>query len=257
MNEKKFCFPFGQELKKVEQVDKSPKKVFVLGVYASAVHARWIGVDGKQLVRALAVASEPEIFWRGDRADEIISKIKVPKGAGRLEPASKHLNGPSGIALDELFLKPLGYSREDAWLCDLLPESRVNPGQQNAIEDKYLPLVESLGLSMPTIPQFNKKELNNPERALKIVDELEQSQADNLILLGDEPVKWFLMLFDKRFKKLSDFGKTPESYGSPQKINIQGKSYNVIALCHPRQAARLGNSSEAWGILHDGWVKKK
>lgn len=36
----KFVFPFGSQLKKVEQADKSPKKVFVLGVYASAVHAK-------------------------------------------------------------------------------------------------------------------------------------------------------------------------------------------------------------------------
>ena len=41
MLEKKH-FPFGQELKKVEQKDRSPKQAFVLGVYASAVHARWI-----------------------------------------------------------------------------------------------------------------------------------------------------------------------------------------------------------------------
>lgn len=35
-----FYFPFGQQLKKVEQKDKTPKEAFVLGVYASAVHAR-------------------------------------------------------------------------------------------------------------------------------------------------------------------------------------------------------------------------
>ena len=36
-----YQYPFGQELKKVIQQDRTPKKVFVLGVYASAVHARW------------------------------------------------------------------------------------------------------------------------------------------------------------------------------------------------------------------------
>lgn len=45
-------FPFGEPLKKVQQQDRSPKKVFVLGVYASAVHARWIDKDGKQKVAA-------------------------------------------------------------------------------------------------------------------------------------------------------------------------------------------------------------
>ncbi len=72
---KYFYFPFGQKLKKVEQKDRSPKKVFVLGVYASAVHARWVDKNGKQKVSALAVASEPEIFWTGKNAEEIISRI--------------------------------------------------------------------------------------------------------------------------------------------------------------------------------------
>lgn len=35
-----YYYPFGEEVHKVVQQDRSPKKVFVLGVYASAVHAR-------------------------------------------------------------------------------------------------------------------------------------------------------------------------------------------------------------------------
>jgi hypothetical protein len=54
-------YPFGSSLKPLAQVDRSPKRLFVLGVYASAVHAQWIGPDGRLLVRALAVASEPVI----------------------------------------------------------------------------------------------------------------------------------------------------------------------------------------------------
>jgi len=46
-------FPFGQPIRKVEQRVRSKKRVFVLGVYASAVHARWIGPDGKQLISAV------------------------------------------------------------------------------------------------------------------------------------------------------------------------------------------------------------
>ena len=34
-----YYFPFGEQLQKVEQQDKTPKEFFVLGVYASAVHA--------------------------------------------------------------------------------------------------------------------------------------------------------------------------------------------------------------------------
>ncbi len=72
----KQVYPFGSQLKKVEQQDKSPKKVFVLGVYASAVHAKWKSSSGKTLVNALAVASEPYIFWRGEDAKEQLKKSK-------------------------------------------------------------------------------------------------------------------------------------------------------------------------------------
>jgi hypothetical protein len=142
-------FPFGQPLQKVQQKDTTPnKQVFVLGVYASAVHSKWLSPDGSVKVQALAVASEPEIFWRGNDAQEIISKINVPKEAGSLVPANENLNGPSGKALDELFLKPLGFSRDNAWLCDLLPESRVNANQKKAV-DSYNKLVRSSGLNLP------------------------------------------------------------------------------------------------------------
>ena len=51
-------FPFGQPVQEVTQKNRTPKSVFVLGVYASAVHARWINTSEKTVVRALAVASE-------------------------------------------------------------------------------------------------------------------------------------------------------------------------------------------------------
>src|SRR4051794_26082632 len=122
MTTDQFRFPFGQPLRAVAQEDCRPKRVFVLGVYASAVHARWVGPDGKELVKALAVASEPSIFWRRENAEEVIRRIDV-KGAGELRPADQRFNGPSGRTLDEQILAPLGLGREQAWLCDLVPLS--------------------------------------------------------------------------------------------------------------------------------------
>ena len=114
-------FPFGMPIKRLIQKDRSRKRIFVLGVYASAVHARWQGSDGQTLVNALAVASEPEIFWRGEGAKAIIDSISLPEGAGRLIAADGSLNGPSGRTLDEMFLRPLGLDRSECWLCDLIP----------------------------------------------------------------------------------------------------------------------------------------
>lgn len=254
----KFCFPFGSELKKVEQKDKTSKNVFVLGVYASAVHAKWVGPDGKRKVTALAVASEPEIFWRGDNAEEIISAIKIPGELGRLEvPANPDLNGPSGRALDELFLSPLGYSRNEAWLCDLLPYSRVNEKQRAAIDKHYTPdIIRKYGLPPATIPDFDKSELDNAPRRAEILAELEASGASKIILLGDLPIRWFLSYHDSRYTRLAQFGQDDTSYGQEHEVRVNGRDYRVIPLCHPRQAGRLGTSSTKWGKLHESWIRR-
>ena len=128
-------FPFGQPVKTLKQLDCTQKDFFVLGVYASAVHARWIGKNGETRVHALAIASEPCIFWRGDDAEKIISQIAIPSGIGYLKPAQAKLNGPSGQALDKYFLEPLGISRADTWLCDLVPHSCMNSNQKKALRE--------------------------------------------------------------------------------------------------------------------------
>jgi len=251
-------FPFGQPLTRVQQTNiSSDKEVFVLGVYASAVHAKWLNPDGSVKVQALAVASEPEIFWRGDNAKDIIAGIDVPKELGSLVPANENLNGPSGRAIDELFLKPLGFTREKAWLCDLLPESRVNPNQKKAVEI-YNNLVRTSGINLPiaNIPEFDEDEIkmNAVQRKDEILKELKASGARTILLLGDLPIKWFLHFFDKR-TKLSQFGDTADTYGQTHEVVINGRTYDVIPLCHPRNAARLGAFSKKWADLHDGWVK--
>jgi hypothetical protein len=254
-----YYFPFGQKLNKVQQAETTTiKEVFVLGVYASAIHAKWLDKEGKIKVQALAVASEPEIFWRGLDAKEQIEKIKnIPPELGSLEPANKNLNGPSGVALDDLFLKPLGYSREQAWLCDLLPESRVNPNQQKAV-NMYNDIANQYGLPISTIPEFREDEIkeNAKQRHLEILNELENSGANTIILLGDLPIRWFLHYFDKR-TKLSQFGNSQETYGQRHDIVINKKNYSVIPLCHPRNAARLGAHSSNWADWHKAWVEMK
>ena len=70
-------YPFGQKVQRLIQKDRSAKHVFVLGVYASAVHAKW-KKGNKVICQALAVASEPRIFWDGnlEEAKQIIDGIK-------------------------------------------------------------------------------------------------------------------------------------------------------------------------------------
>ena len=246
-------FPFGQPVQEVVQIDCTPKGVFVLGVYASAVHARWINPDEKTVVNALAVASEPYIFWRGENAESIIRKIAVPKELGKLIPAKQGLNGPSGMALDNLILNPLGLDRQKAWLCDLVSHSCVNPSQSKAIERAYVPIAQKFGLANPTVPPVPNL-LSDGKRRKAIMEEIIESKSRVLILLGDKPIQWFLSYYDDHWKKLSDFGRDFKSYGQLHKVRIGGREIYVLPLAHPRQIGKLGMSSAVWYELHERWI---
>ena len=246
-------FPFGKPVQEVVQTDRTPKSVFVLGVYASAVHARWINTGEKTVVNALAVASEPYIFWCGENAESIIQKIVIPKELGKLVPAKQEFNGPSGIALDSLILNPLDLDRKQTWLCDLVPHSCVNASQIKAIERAYLPIAKKYNLAQNTVPPVPNP-LTDENRRKEILDELIESGSTTLILLGDLPIQWFLYYFDDHWTKLSDFGRDAQSYGQLHKVLVGGKEIRVLPLAHPRQIAKLGKSSAVWYEVHKRWL---
>lgn len=72
-------FPFGQPVRDIVQTDQTAKKVFILGVYASAVHAQWKGVDNRVVVQALAI---------GNRLVTILP-LAHPRQVARLGRSSK------------------------------------------------------------------------------------------------------------------------------------------------------------------------
>lgn len=251
-----YYYPFGEEVHKVVQQDRSPKKVFVLGVYASAVHARW-KKDGKTVCQALAVASEPRIFWDGNpkEAAEIINKINIPEEVGSLEPADSRFNGPSAKELDEQILAPLGFTRSDAWLCDLLPETRLNANQLKAIERAYKPIYKKFGLKEVNIPESDTK-FCDQDRCKEILTELEESKAELLILLGDYPIKQFFnSVADTKYSNLQTYVEKV-GYGVKSKVTINGREIEILPLAHPRQIGGLGKHSGKWYQTHSDWVKR-
>jgi len=248
-------FPFGQSVQRVVQQDRTHKPIFVLGVYASAVHAIWIGDNGKKKINALAVASEPCIFWRGDDPEPIIKQVEIPKELGTLSSAAPSYNGPSGKALDDCILEPMGLSREETWLCDLVPYSCVNSAQRAAIEREYHPYIRKYKLPVPSVPKLPHPLIDGP-RQRDILAEIKDSHADYLILLGDQPIKWFLSVFDTLSRKqLAAFCTDAGSYGRLLSMKIGGRHMQVLPLAHPRQVARLGKSSIRWYELHQAWIK--
>ncbi len=254
-----YVFPFGELLNPLVQTDRTPKEIFVLGVYASAVHARW-KCGSRVIAQALAVASEPCIFWEGNEkeAREIISRIQIPKELGHLEPAGSNLNGPSGKVLSDYILSPLGYKRSDAWLCDMLPETRLNPNQIKVIKEKYDPLIERYGLPAVTIPERPATECADSfcdeARCREIKNELIESGASVLVLLGDLPIKQFLCrVAQVDFNSLQAY-VDKHGYGKSISVQIGDRQYSVIPLAHPRQIGALGAHSEKWFRAHQEWI---
>ena len=248
-----YYFPFGETVHSLVQQDRSPKKVFVLGVYASAVHARW-RKGNKIVCQALAVSSEPRIFWDGnpDEAANIIRRIHIPEQIGTLEPTGIHLNGPSARVLDNQILAPLGLTRKDAWLCDLLPETRLNPNQFKIIKNEYEPKAKRYGLNEVTIP-IRPTIFCDQARSEEIVSELEESQAETLILLGDVPILQFLNRIAKvNYKSIQEYVDL-YGYGNSSQTSINGKTYNILPLVHPRQIGALGAHSGKWYKYHQEW----
>lgn len=249
-----YTFPFGEPVRIVRQTDCRPKRVFVLGVYASAVHAHWVAPDGRTRVKALAVASEPYIFWRGENVSSLLARIHIPPALGRLLPASEQHNGPTGKALDDCYLRPLGLTRSDVWLCDLIPHSCQNDGQRQAIQREYAPFMTCYGLPTVTVPPV-PKQYTEPLRRQEILEEIHQSGPDIITLLGDQPIQWFLRFFDERWPNLSSFGTAPQSYGQLHTVCLGQKQYHVLPLVHPKQAAALGSHSPGWRERHSYWVE--
>ena len=248
-------FPFGNSVKKVEQKDRTPKKVFVLGVHSSAINVRWITTEEKTFVMALAVENEPDIYWRGSPAyiNRIIRHLNFPEELGTLIPAHKDLNGAEGRALDYNLLGPLGLERKNTWLSNLIPFAIANKSQRKAIR-KYMIYKDKFKLPTPTInPDVIKSKLIDRNRITDIAEEIKESKAELLITLGDLPLHHFVKHFEKTMNSLSSF----EKYGKIHEVNIAGKDMLLLPVVHPRQAGRKGKYSKRWYGFHEYWVANK
>jgi hypothetical protein len=207
-----------------------------------------MGLNGRIMVRALAVASEPNIFWSGADAISLIPVIDPQMG--HLEPAEQAHNGPSGRALDDQYLGPLGLDRGQVWLSDMVPHSLSNSGQQAAILKHYEPLRQQMGLPESTMPLVPKTRLGwdaliNTKR---IVDELEQSGADTIITLGNPVIKHFL----NRVAAIRVPVLTVADYGKTRELTIRSRSYRALCLAHMRVTAI--HPIPKWHDAHKAWA---
>ena len=246
-------FPFGEEVKIVSQKDRTPKKYFVIGSYASAVHTTWFGTNGKIITKSLPVANEPEVLWTGNslEAMTIINRIYIPSEAGSLTDPGKWVNGGVGRLFNVEILRPLNIFRSDVWLTLLIPHTVANKGQRKAI-NRYTRFAEEFNLHKSNIKPSNiKSSLIDEKRIRDISEELETSKAEIIITLGDLPLHHFIKLFDPAKKNLDSF----KNYGCLHKVKINSKSYQLLPLYHPKAGANIGAYTERWKNIHHEWIK--
>ena len=230
-------FPFGATLRPVAPSASCPRRVFVLGVYSSALHARWkYGPGPRDYVAALAVDNEPSPFWNGSDEEELIARVHPPFGT--LHPAPQ--NGASGKVLDNEYLFPLDVDRRDCWITDLHNQYLARENQREAFERAFKHARQPAPpWKLP--PRIGTLTLS-PSRRGELKDEFQAARPSWLLTLGEEPLSALgLPSLDK------------PGYGVPRLVTLWGRSVCHIAFTHPRNAGRLGKSSPAWYEVHQQW----
>jgi hypothetical protein len=113
-------------------------------------------------------------------------------------------------------------------------------------------LVEEYELNPVTIP-IRPSTFCDAKRSVEITEELDESQAELLVLLGDIPIAQYLKkVADIPYSTLGEYVDI-YGYGNPSEVLINGKSLKVLPLAHPRQIGALGAHSEKWFNIHREW----
>lgn len=88
-------------------------------------------------------------------------------------------------------------------------------------------------VDLPPVPKTFADSL----RQEVVLAELEESRAETVVLLGDEPIRHWLKRFDGPWSALSDFGESADAYCRRHVVTIAGRPCEVLPLVHPGQAA--------------------
>ncbi len=249
------CFPFGQPVTAFARTDRGPRDVFVLGAYPSALHVAWNSPDGRQRIKALPVDNEPEPFWDGNDETERIEAWKAAVGLNEVEDGSVSgvgkLNGSSGVALDQLYLEPLGIGRGSAWVTDCLPTYYASAGVATAIADRFVLTMAASTRPAPkleTHPSENQIVADATERTrlAELWAEFALAQPQVVITLGNAAARVLRKLLDL------DTGPTKlrgDGYGDPVSISEERLWY---PLAHPGVIRRA-----PWKGIHGHWVDSR
>jgi hypothetical protein len=278
-------FPFGRPSTKrpARRPTSGSAEIFVLGVYPSALHVRWIlpqwlCTNDRSEVKALAVDVEPTVFWDGSDAAARVEQWREVIGFregnglddwGFVEPAAR--NGSSGDDVGDRVLKPLGKSPASTWFTDAVPWFFVKrapktsakipspPSQQaDVLDDVYTRLVVHLAKrgghlpkwDLPSRPSIAQLVDAASDRSAELRDEVLASRAATLITLGEEARRVATKLADEPGNVSSiplSLAMSNDDYATKRELMIGDQKVNWWALRHPgSRDRRWQDKDEAW-----------
>lgn len=192
-----YRYPFGRPLRAVLPNAAGQRRIFVLGSYPSALHVHWTPPPGLDVgpVQALAVADEPEPFWTGaDEQEQVaawLRSVHAQPEWGLVRPAGR-FNGSSGRHIDKQYLGPMGASRGDVWVSDIVNTYFSSSNGAVAIASRYEPVAAALDLPRAQLPARPSTEalirLAVEQHRDRLIGELEEAEPEHVLTIGNEPL---------------------------------------------------------------------
>lgn len=241
-------YPFGRPVCPRPPSASTPRPLFVLGAYPSALHVEWRPAVGK-LVRAIPIDDEPHPFWNGVDANE-----RVAAWLDWLQPSpSKHgtfsvpprLNGPSGSWVDDNVLRPLGYERDEACITDCLDTYRMSVGVEARIRDTYATstLPSCRLASHPSEDDIVREALTHHRE--RLLDELERCRPEIVATLGNAAARVFASIVGLPQSKLSVI-----DYGESRPVALRDRTITWHPLAHPAAPKVYQEAHIKWVATH-------
>lgn len=219
--------PGGGPLARTDPTGRFGAPIVFLGVYPAATAVRPLAVDGARML--LPVAVEPESFTA---------------------------NSASGKELGVHYLAPLGLTRTDVLIMDMLPYflANVSRSQSGRSMDDNIRRWEAwtgqqTGIeTRPPAPDLVQIARTMPGNLERLRDYLHRCQPRLLLTLGAEAAAF---VRDEAFAKVQRRVKDV-LYGPPVRLQFLGLELETVHLVHPHQFIKR---NEGWMDRHREWCQ--
>lgn len=252
---------FGRPVQPTRPRADGPRELFILGAYPSALHVRWESDALPRPILAVAVDNEPEPFWTGEDEQKRIAQwrdaVSFRELWGRVSGCGD-LNGSSGQWVGKRVLKPLGITREQAWITDCLDTYFESGGaarrmKQPAVQEA----IAMLGIR-PRRLRAHPAESDIVHEALavhaeRLRAELCTARPELVVTLGNAALRVLAALAESSVPRLHRLSPDPKMYGRMEQVRIAGRLIAWLPLAHPAARNAYQQAHAAWILA---WQKK-